>query len=307
MKWMNPPEVIRRFTLHQIAQHWAAVFLGAILAVSAAASPFLQSGVAGDVHVHAGLAGAGFLLYHLLVVVGIGIRDDVPVEKVAFLPLSSPADGKYAPGERGDYFLILSWSLLLAVTGIVLRWPGRVGIPGPRAFYWLKVVHAGCGAAWIAHILAVHVPARWLRSPPSFRRAVIGGTVPLAEAVSREGWVADLVAAGILVPVPSETVSEDRRESLKVRDLLEEGNRLTRHGRYEDAAAAFEEAIRLYPEYSQARFNLGVARMRQGRMDLAAEQFRRFVETDPFNPMAEKARELLREAASDAGGGGESR
>lgn len=64
-------------------------------------------------------------------------------------------------------------------------------------------------------------------------------------------------------------------------------------GLYAEACAAFEEALLLFPDYSQARFNLAVARMREGRSDLAAEQFRMFIQSDPFNPMASKAKELL--------------
>ena len=55
----------------------------------------------------------------------------------------------------------------------------------------------------------------------------------------------------------------------------------------------FEDALILYPGYSQARFNLGVARWKSGKEDLAEEQFRMFIDMDPFNPMAEKARDML--------------
>jgi thioredoxin-like negative regulator of GroEL len=60
----------------------------------------------------------------------------------------------------------------------------------------------------------------------------------------------------------------------------------------------------LYPEYSQARFNLAVARLKQGRPAMAAEHFRTFLETDPFNPMAGKARELLDGIGNPDDGGG---
>lgn len=306
MNWINPPDSVRRFTVHQVAQHWIAAALGGVLVLTAGFSPFSGSGLAAEIHVVTGLIGAAFLLYHFAVLLSIAIRSDIPAEKVAFLPFATVPDGKFTTGERWDYLLILGWSLCLAVSGIVLRWPGRLWIPGPRAFYWVKILHAGCGAAWVFHILAAHVPARWLRAPADFRRGIFTGTVPLAAVEGRPGWVSDLVAAGSLVPVPAETMPEEHRESLQVRDLLDEGNRLAREGKYDEAAAAFEQAIRLYPEYSQARFNLAVARMRQGRNDLAEEQFRMFIEVDPFNPMAGKARDLLQEIAS-AGTGDKSR
>ncbi len=300
--WINPPEAVRRFSLHQIFQHWAATAIGSILLLTAILSPFAQSGWPSRYHVIAGLAGSAIFLYHLLALVAIGIRDDVPAGKVAFLPMTASSTTKYNPAERGDYLNILLWCALLVASGILLRWPGRFGIPGPRSYYWLRVIHAGCGTAWVIHLLSAHVPGRWLRSSVSFRRAILTGTVPLGEAEKRTDWIADLVSAGMLVPAPTETAPEDRQESRQVRDLLELGNRLTREKKYEEAVSAFEEALALYPQYSQARFNLGVARMRMGQLEQAREEFRQFIEADPFNPIAGRAREMLEEIVGNRSG-----
>jgi len=312
--WINPPVTIRRFTWHQVIQHGFATALWIVLAVTAALSGVLGPGWRA-LHVMCGLIGAIFLVYHLLSLVAIGVRRDVPPEKVAFFPVgwewkrllkeSDPSDptGKFAPEEKGDYLGILAWSLLLVVSGISLHWPGRLGVPGPAVLAWLRVVHAGFGAALSVHILLVHVPGRWVRSPDALRRAVFSGTVPLAVAEGRSGWIADLVASGTLVPVPEQAPAEGHRESVEVRRLLEEGNRLVQAGRTAEACAAFEEALRLFPDYSQARFNLAVARLKEGRADLAAEQFRLFIQTDPFNPMADKAKELLEGIGRAKGGG----
>ncbi len=315
MNWISPPQEIRRFTWHEVAQHGVATGLWIVLAATAAVS-----GVAGawprSLHVSAGLAGAAFFLYHALSLVVIGVRADVTPEKVAFLPtgwewrrLGGGADaggrtGKFAPEEKGDYLSILAWSILLVATGIALRWPGGLGVPGPAAHAWLRVVHAGCGAGLSVHLLLVHVPGRWIHAAGPLRRAIFSGSVPLAVAEERPGWIADLAAAGTLVPVPEAPPSESHRESAQVRDLLEGGNALAQSGRYGEACAAFEEALRLFPDYSQARFNLAVARMKEGRADLAADQFRMFIASDPFNPMAGKARELL-EGIVRPGQGGE--
>lgn len=313
MNWINPPAAIRRFTWHQVGQHAGAMALWLVLAVTAA-----LSGIGGPwwqgLHVTLGLVGAAFLLYHLFALMAIGVRHDVSPEKIAFFPAGwerkrlragpdpSNPTGKFAPEEKGDYLAILTWAILLAATGIVLRWPGRLGVPGPAAYAWLRLVHAGCGAALCVHVLLVHVPGRWLRSTGVFRRAIFSGSVPLAVAATRPGWIADLVASGALVPVPEAAPIESHRESAQVRDLLEQGNTLAQRGRYGEACAAFEEALKLFPDYSQARFNLAVARMREGRADLAAEQFRLFIQSDPFNPMAGKAKELLESVVRGTGG-----
>jgi len=315
MSWINPPATIRRFTWHQVAQHGAAMILYVFLAVTA-----VLSGISdprwGIFHVTCGLIGACLLLYHFFFLAAIGVRYDVSADKVAFIPAGrelkrlragrDPSDrtDKFAADEKGDYLTILVWTLLLAVTGIVLRWPGRLGVPGPAAYGWLRAVHAGLAAALSVHVLLVHVPGRWIRSPGPLRRAIFSGSVPLAVAEARSGWIADLVASGTLVPVPVESPPESHAESFQVRDLLEAGNRLVQEGRYAEACAAFEEALRLFPDYSQARFNFAVARMKEGRADLAAEQFRLFIHSDPFNPMAGKAKEMLESIGREKGGDG---
>ena len=304
VNWVHPPERVRRFSIHQLAQHGAATVLWLVLTVSAI-SMSIGAGRWGEVHVGVGIVASAFFLYHLLYLVVTGIRYDLPFGKVACVPSGpewswlrtgapdSIPVGKYSPVEKGDFLTLLLWSLPLVGSGILLRWPGLLGIPGPGAYSWIRVVHAGCGAAITLHILLRHIPDRWVRMPGPFRMAVVNGTVPLEYAEERRGWVEELVAAGVLVPLPEEPVPEVELDSRTVRDLFEAGNRLAREGRFGDASESFEEALRLYPQYSQARFNLAVARAKEGRNDLAEEQILRFLRDDPFNPMVEKARELL--------------
>jgi cytochrome b subunit of formate dehydrogenase len=299
--WLNPPDVVRRFSLHQRVQHWAAAAIGGALLLSAAVYNLSGLAMAGRVHIHAGIAGIGLYLYHLFALVSIGIREDVPMKKIAFLPNSGELEGKYSVEERRDYLALIGWTFVLAVTGLFLRWPARLGVSGIEALSWIRVIHAGCGAAWIAHIFIGHINGRWFGASPSFRRAIISGNVPLSDAEKRSGWIRDLAGAGVLIPLPSEKMPEDLSESQRVRNLLEEGIRLAREEKYEGAEGAFSEALGYMPEYSQAMFNLGVALMKQGKKDLAVEQFRKFMETDPFNPMAQKAKELLQEIAASQG------
>jgi tetratricopeptide (TPR) repeat protein len=247
-----------------------------------------------------------FLLgYHAIVLASIGIRFDLPVENVAILPWgrewsvlrgregSRADDGKYSPAEKGDYLAILAWSFLVAASGILLRWPSFFGVPNASAYDWIRTAHAGFGAALTVHLLAIHLPQRWWNAPADFRQAILKGTVPLREAEKRGRWVRDLVARGVLVPIPETTESSEDRESVEVRELLERGNRFAREGKYGEACLSYGEALRLLPNYSQARFNLAVALLRDGRSEEAREQLTIFIEKDPFNPMVEKAREML--------------
>ncbi len=52
-------------------------------------------------------------------------------------------------------------------------------------------------------------------------------------------------------------------------------------GRTDEAARAFEETIRLAPDYPEARNNLGLMRARQGRIDEAIRQYRAALALDP--------------------------
>lgn len=313
MNWLQPPHSVRRFTPHQIAQHGVAVAAWLSLTITAILSS-VGFGWGKNAHITAATPSVALLVYHMFFLAGVGIRRDVPAEKVAFLPWGNewsvlrgrrlPGDvtGKYTPSEKADYLGILAWSILASVTGLALRWPSAFGIPSLAAFGWLKTVHAGAGAAIAVHILTAHARYRWLEASPGFRMAILTGMVPFGEAEGRGGWVADLVADGVLVPAPEQPLPEDQKESRSIRELLERGNRSAKDGDYGAACEAFQEALRLLPDYSQARYNLAVALFRKGDAGAAREQLRIFIETDPFNPMVEKAREML--GSGDGPGGG---
>lgn len=290
MNWINPPETVRRFSLQQMLQHAAAVLLALVLIITA-----LFPKIGGGIHWPAGAAASVLYCIHLFSLLAIGVRHDVATEHIAFLPFGGrdTSEGKYTLPERRDYFLILSWSLLLVASGLLLHWPGKFGIPGGKAYAWVRIFHSAVGGGWLLHIFGCHLPFRFIDAPDGMRWAIFSGKASIHAAERRPGWTRSLVESGVLVPVPVEPEEAERKETTQVRELLDEGNRLTRESRFEEAAEVFEEALRLYPEYSQARFNLAVARLKQGRTGLAASQFRIFLETDPFNPMAGKARELL--------------
>ncbi|GAB4231305.1 MAG: hypothetical protein OHK0028_06220 [Deltaproteobacteria bacterium] len=304
MTWIRTPETVRRFTIPQLVQHWISAAIWMILAGSAVAA---GAGItaARVAHSWAGIAGASMLAVHAVLLAATGVRLDLPAEKIAFLPWggdwktllrgrgSTDTAEKYAPAEKGDYLAILAWSLAAASSGILLRHPSFFGVPGPFAYDWIRTAHAGFGAALTVHLLVSHIPGRWILSPPDFRRSILTGLVPLREAVRRPGWIRDLEACGILVPEPVEPVTAEEKETETVRDLLELGNRHAREGAYRQASEAYAEALRLLPEYSQARFNLAVALLRDGRVAEAREQLLTFMEKDPFNPMADKARKML--------------
>ncbi len=304
MNWINPPDAVRRFTPHQLLQHWIAVALWSVLVASSIAA---GAGVPGSRFLHeaAGMAGIAFLAYHAIALAAIGIRFDLPPENIAILPWgrewsalrrgkgTGPEDGKYSPREKGDYLAILAWSVLAAASGALLRWPSRFAVPGASMYDWIRTAHAGLGAAITVHLLTAHIPGRSGGASGGFPRAIFTGSVPLRDALRRGGWVRELVSRGVLVPSPEEEKRAEELESTEVRELLERGNRFAREGEYRKACDTYAEALRLLPEYSQARFNLAVALLRDGRTEESREQLAIFIEKDPFNPMVERARAML--------------
>ncbi|MHB8473111.1 MAG: tetratricopeptide repeat protein [Gammaproteobacteria bacterium] len=64
------------------------------------------------------------------------------------------------------------------------------------------------------------------------------------------------------------------------------GNLLSRQGRVQEAIAYYCKAITLVPNHRQSRKLLGVAYYTLGKVDAAAEVFRRWLQDEPDNPVA---------------------
>ncbi|RMG58263.1 MAG: tetratricopeptide repeat protein, partial [Deltaproteobacteria bacterium] len=63
------------------------------------------------------------------------------------------------------------------------------------------------------------------------------------------------------------------------------------------------EALSLYPAYSQAHYNLAVLLRKMGRREECLEQCRKFLQVDPFHPLTERVREMMREVGEGEGEG----
>jgi len=116
MNWISPPETVRRFTPHQLLQHWIAGALWVVLVVSSLAA---GAGFAGSrsLHATAGIAGLFLLGYHAIVLAAIGIRSDMPAEQIAFLPWGREwADLRENPRRQSRQLLLRSpgfgWRLI---------------------------------------------------------------------------------------------------------------------------------------------------------------------------------------------------
>jgi len=67
-------------------------------------------------------------------------------------------------------------------------------------------------------------------------------------------------------------------------------------GKYDEAIAAFQDAIRLYPGLAKAHYNLGYAMLQKGRGDEAVPHFEAALRADPEHAGSREQLERLREA-----------
>jgi tetratricopeptide (TPR) repeat protein len=86
-----------------------------------------------------------------------------------------------------------------------------------------------------------------------------------------------------------------------VQQELEKGNRSALEERYVEALYHYRRALELYPDYSQARYNMARVLARMGEREMAREAYQQFLAADPFHNLAGKAQEAIREI--DAGTG----
>ncbi len=200
-----------------------------------------------------------------------------------------PGRERYSYRERLSYAAFLVAVPALVATGWAVGHPAAAVVAlGPDGLLATARVHAAVGGLALPAVLwhlyfAVLAPEKLWWNP-----GWLTGRVPWSLARRAwPGWTARIEAE--LAP------AGDRQpdEVPSVQDLLEAGNRAARTGDLTAAAAAFQEALDLYPGYPQARFNLGVALLRAGDRDGARDALLGFLEQDPFGPAADRARELL--------------
>lgn len=94
-------------------------------------------------------------------------------------------------------------------------------------------------------------------------------------------------------------------EAVSAEDLLNQGNAAAHQGKYRVAVQFYDQALALYPGYSQALFNLGVALTRLNERERAREVLQHYLAEDQFGPMSAQARMLLRRLGVSAARPGE--
>jgi tetratricopeptide (TPR) repeat protein len=218
------------------------------------------------------------------------------LQAVAFgagLRPTAPSWGRFSYREKIPYLVFWGALPLLAATGLAAGHPaaavGATGAPGLAA---LASLHGAAGLL-IVPFLAWHVFFAHLQPGVLFWNPVwLTGKASARQVErTRPGWAASLRQTDERAP-EEET---EAQKAASIEHVLADGNRAAREGRYGDAERLYLEALELYPGYSQALFNLAVVRLRAGSRAEAKQALVQFLERDPFNPMAEKARTMIDE------------
>jgi cytochrome b subunit of formate dehydrogenase len=202
-----------------------------------------------------------------------------------------PERGRYDYRERFAYFVQVCALPLLIVTGFALSNPAQpAAVFGPAMLVRAAGFHVAVGYV-VAAFLALHLYFS-LCAPG----ALFGNTSFLTgradwERVQmmRPGWAQELLDA-----TSAQEASVDESPP-SVADLLARGNDAAREGDLEGARGYFEEALTLFPGYTQALFNLAVVLSRLGEKDQAALRLREYLKEDAFGSAADRARKLLAE------------
>lgn len=100
---------------------------------------------------------------------------------------------------------------------------------------------------------------------------------------------------------PSRSVSRsdpahDKRE--KANDYFKQGEAYQDQGRYDKAAASYEQALDIDDRYAEAHSNLGFCYRKQGDYDRAIRAYQRAIE---LNPKLAEAHEYIGEAYAEMG------
>ena len=276
-------------------------------------------------HVLAGFAAVGLLGYHLLY---LTVRGYVESRGWAGFPLrwsggdvaaalagmrflfagvgTLPEADKYRPGQKAFYWWTLAALALLGATGSGIGFWGRFG--SLSLLPLLVDLHRGCALLLLVSTLwhaygVLTWEGRWW---PEW--SWITGELDAAKAALKVpgAWrrhqrrLEERAAAGEASPEQQER-SRLTREKDEVQEELEKGNRFALEERYVEALFHYRRALELYPDYSQARYNMARVLARMGEREMAREAYRQFLAADPFHTLARKAQEALRELDAEDG------
>jgi cytochrome b subunit of formate dehydrogenase len=247
--------------------------------------------------------------------------DDLTAIKNIFLHLfllkGKPEFGRYTFFQKIDYFVSSICLIILAITGFILMFP--VASTSFISISWLPIsiqLHSSISALFTVFILISHIfnthlhPEKlyfntvWIYGTLTEEKMKLMHSLEYKKMLKKE---ADIKENIIKKAEEIEKESKVKKEKKMLEDYLKEGNALAQSGEYAQAVERYKEAIEIYPNYSQARFNLGVAYKKNKQYKEAITAFKEFVDMDPFNEMVtsansniEKLTKLVKESEKES-------
>jgi tetratricopeptide (TPR) repeat protein len=318
-----------RLNLNQRLQHGALILtIGGALASGLVLGRPVGAGASNlrGWHLLAGFGAIGLLGYHLLY---LAVRGYVESCGWAGFPLrwsggdleaaltgmrsllggtaSLPEADEYRPSQKAFYWWTLAAVALLGTTGIVIAFWGRYG--SLSLLPQLAALHRGCALLLLVSILwhlygVLTWEGRWwpewswITGSLSAEKASVKVPGAWRRHLREESARADTGVGA----APEEKVRERQsQEKAQVQEELEKGNRFALEERYVEALYHYRRALELYPDYSQARYNMARILARMGEREMAREAYQQFLAADPFHSLARKAQEAIRELDAGAG------
>jgi len=318
-----------RLNLNQRAQHGLLILtIGGALASGLALGRPVVAGVSSlrAWHVFAGFGAIGLLGYHLFYLAvrgyvesrgwtGFPLRWSGGDREAVFAGMrfllggtaSPPESDEYRPSQKALYWWTLAAVALLGTSGNAVAFWGQFG--SLSLLPQLAALHRGCALLLLVsslwHLYGVLTwegrwwpEWSWITGSLAAEKASVKVPGAWRRHLSEESARAD---AGVGA-TPEEKVRERQsQEKAQVQEELEKGNRFALEERYVEALYHYRRALELYPDYSQARYNMARILARMGEREMAREAYQQFLAADPFHTLARKAQEAIRELDAGAG------
>jgi len=318
-----------RMNLNQRAQHGLLILtVGVALATGLVLGRPIGVGATAlrAWHLLGGFGAVGLLGYHLLY---LAVRGYVESRGLAGFPLrwsggdfeaalagvrallgdkvTPPEADEYRPSQKALYWWTLAALALLGVSGGGIGFWSRFG--SLSLLPHLAALHRGCALLLLVSILwhlygVLTWEGRWW---PEWSW-ITGSLAAEKASVKVPGaWRRHLGEESARADAGAETTPEEKarerqsQEKALVQEELEKGNRLALEERYVEALYHYRRALELYPDYSQARYNMARVLARMGEREMAREAYQQFLAADPFHTLARKAQEAIRELDSEGG------
>ncbi len=215
-----------------------------------------------------------------------------------------PEAGTFRPAQKLFYWTSGILLIALALSGLsIASWEAHPLAGILRHLALLASLHRGLALLLLA-ILAWHLYGAFVwEGRPAPQWTWLTGSMPEAIARSKvTGFYREHRSREEerLAAMKRKSAEEAEEEEWKadrehVEEDLREGNRLAKEEKFVEALYHYRRALERYPAYSQARYNMAVVLQKMGERAMALENFRQFLNDDPFHPLAEKAQEFIRE------------